>query len=141
VKPACVSVREGTKPGGASLQAVLLNPEICIVVDNRITFKVPEEKPTYGRSGRQQSPERYGERTGHHRDLRAGHAYKGITRELERARCFHAKVPEGHRLNKAHGVGDALSFADERNQRASMVSQRHLKRSAARRASGSLSRS
>ncbi len=33
-KPACVSVREGAKPGGASLQAVSLSPEICIVVDN-----------------------------------------------------------------------------------------------------------
>jgi hypothetical protein len=40
-KPACVSVREGTKPGKASLQAVLLNPEICIVVVNRIT---PEQR-------------------------------------------------------------------------------------------------
>ena len=47
--------------------------------------KAPEQTPTYGRSGRQQSPERYGERQGHHRDLRSWHAHKGITRELERA--------------------------------------------------------
>ncbi len=104
------------------MQAALLNPEICIVVVSRITSKASEGKPTYGRSGRQQSPERYGERKGHHRDLRAGHAHKGITRELERARCFHAELPEGHRRNKVHGVGNALSIVDERNQRASMVS-------------------
>ena len=55
-KPACVSVRGGTKPGGASLQVVLLNPEICIVVVNRIT---PEQRsqsrriePTEGSSPR-----------------------------------------------------------------------------------------
>jgi len=36
-------------------------------------------------SGRQQSWPRQGERTGHHRGLRAGHAFRGVTRELGRA--------------------------------------------------------
>jgi hypothetical protein len=31
-EPACVPVTEGMKPGVAKMQAVLLNPEICIVV-------------------------------------------------------------------------------------------------------------
>ena len=46
-KPACVPVREGAKPGGTSLQAVLLNPEICMVVVSRITSKASEGKPTH----------------------------------------------------------------------------------------------
>ena len=39
-KPACVLVRGGMKPGAASIQAVLLNSEICIVVVIRITSGV-----------------------------------------------------------------------------------------------------
>ncbi len=34
-KPACVLVRGGTEPGAASMQAVVLSPEICIVVVSR----------------------------------------------------------------------------------------------------------
>jgi hypothetical protein len=37
-------------------------------------------------TGRQQSWRRYGEYTGHHRGLRAGHASTGVTRELGRAK-------------------------------------------------------
>lgn len=36
-------------------------------------------------TGRQQSHSRQGERAGHHRGLRAGHAFKGVNRELGRA--------------------------------------------------------
>ena len=36
-------------------------------------------------SGRQQSCPRQGERAGHHRGLRAGHAFRGVIRELGRA--------------------------------------------------------
>jgi hypothetical protein len=35
--------------------------------------------------GRQQSGKRYDEFSGHHRGLRPGHVFKGVTRELERA--------------------------------------------------------
>ena len=38
-----------------------------------------------GAPGRQQSYPRQGERVGHHRGLRAGHAFRGVTRELGRA--------------------------------------------------------
>ncbi len=36
-------------------------------------------------SGRQQSCLRHGQRAGHHRGLRSGHAFRGVTRELGRA--------------------------------------------------------
>jgi hypothetical protein len=122
-KPACVSVRGGTKPGGASLQAVLLNPEICIVVASRITPKHRSQsrriEPTEGSSPRSaMASER--DTTG---VVRAGHEHKRITRELERARCFHAKRAGRKPAEQVHGVGNALSPADERNQRACMVSQ------------------
>jgi len=39
-------------------------------------------------SGRQQSRIRYGECSGYHRGLRAGHVFKGVDRELVRSECF-----------------------------------------------------
>jgi hypothetical protein len=39
----------------------------------------------YPVNGRQQSSSRQGKRTGHHRSLRAGHVFTGVTRELGRA--------------------------------------------------------
>ena len=39
----------------------------------------------YAPNGRQQSSSRSGQRTGHHRSLRAGHVFTGVTRELGRA--------------------------------------------------------
>lgn len=35
-----------------------------------------------------------GELLGHHRGLGTGHAYKGVARELGRANCLLAKIPE-----------------------------------------------
>jgi hypothetical protein len=46
-KPACVIVRRGMEPGAASMQAVLLSPEICIVVVRRIISGTVERKPTH----------------------------------------------------------------------------------------------
>ncbi len=46
-KPACVLVRGGMEPGGARMQAVLLSPEICIVVVARIISEAVEGKPTF----------------------------------------------------------------------------------------------
>jgi len=45
-EPACVPVRGGMEPGAASMQAVLLSPEICMVADIRITSGTLEGKPT-----------------------------------------------------------------------------------------------
>src|SRR6266581_4102393 len=44
-----------------------------------------EESRRLARAGRQQSCVRYGAWAGHHRGLRAGHAYRGGTRERGRA--------------------------------------------------------
>jgi len=38
--------------------------------------------------GRQQPCMRYGKYAGHHRGLRPGHAFMGVTRELGRSECF-----------------------------------------------------
>jgi hypothetical protein len=46
-------------------------------------------------SGRQQSCSRPGERRGHHRGLRAGHAFRGVVRELGRA----SRLLGSHRRN------------------------------------------
>ena len=39
-------------------------------------------------AGRQQSHMRYGKHWGHHRGLRPGHVFMGVTWELGRSRCF-----------------------------------------------------
>src|SRR5919202_4833329 len=45
-------------------------------------------------AGRQQSWVRFGECAGHHRGLRAGHVFPGVTRELGRATCLLVTFPE-----------------------------------------------
>src|SRR5467141_4349128 len=60
-------------------------------------------------AGRQQSWVRFGECAGHHRGLRAGHVFRGGTRELGRAICVLAHMPGvGDRVTKGPGVGWAL---------------------------------
>ena len=70
-KPACVPVREGMEPGGTSLQAVSLNPEICLVVVIRITSGTSEGKPTLStqRKAAVQTGRETGAPAGHHRGL------------------------------------------------------------------------
>jgi hypothetical protein len=56
-EPACVSVMGGAEPGVARVQAVRLNPEICMVVVDK--DNLPPEGRESRRSalnGRQQSP-------------------------------------------------------------------------------------
>jgi len=57
-------------------------------------------------SGRQQSCPRQGERAGHHRGLRAGHAFRGVIRELGRASRLlgNNSRNKGDRLNQHPGV-------------------------------------
>ena len=43
------------KPDGASVQAALLSPEICIVVVNRIVRQFSDERRRFANGGRQQS--------------------------------------------------------------------------------------
>jgi len=56
--------------------------------------------------GRQQSCLRHGKRAGHHRSLRAGHAFRGVTRELGRASRLLGSQSrsKGDRQNQHPGV-------------------------------------
>src|SRR5664279_1883423 len=60
----------------------------------------------YGVTGRQQSCSRQGKRGGHHRGLRAGHGFTGVTRELGRASRLLGTNgrSEGDRRNQHPGV-------------------------------------
>ena len=71
--------------GEARAQAASLNSENCIVVDSRISSGNRTQSRPCASIRRQQSCSRQGERMGHHRGLRAGHAFRGVTRELGRA--------------------------------------------------------
>ena len=78
------------KPDGLRMQAASPSPEICIVVVIRISSPGSwgSESRRFAFCGRQQSWVRYGEYSGHHRGLRAGHVSKGVARELGRSDCF-----------------------------------------------------
>ena len=78
------------EPGAASMQAVLLSPEIGIVVVIRITSGASEGKPTEWNGRKAAVLKALWRVDGTPPGLRAGHVYKGITRELGRACCFHA---------------------------------------------------
>jgi hypothetical protein len=93
--------------GKTRTQAASLNSEKCIMVDSRISPGDRIEIRPYAGSGRQQSRERYGKRTGHHRGLRAGHVGTGVIRELGRAsRLLGSKSrSRGDRPNQHPGVG------------------------------------
>jgi hypothetical protein len=60
----------------------------------------------YGVTGRQQSCSRQGKRAGHHRGLRAGHGFTGVTRELGRASRLLGsnRRSKGDRRNQHPGV-------------------------------------
>ena len=51
----------------------------------QISSRKRTQSRPYALPGRQQSCQLQGERAGHHRGLRAGHAFKGVIRELGRA--------------------------------------------------------
>ena len=69
----------------------------------------------YASNGRQQSSPRYGKRAGHHRSLRAGHAFRGVTRELGRASRLLGsnRRNKGDRPNQHPGVPWPTRPADE----------------------------
>jgi hypothetical protein len=101
------SLRGGVRSRGeARTQAASLNPENCIVVDQRTSSPERTQSRRYASAGRQQSCPRQGERTGRHRGLRAGHEFKRATRELGRAsRLLESKSRRaGDRHNQHPGV-------------------------------------
>ena len=69
----------------------------------------------YAVNGRQQSCPRQGKRVGHHRSLRAGHVFTGVTRELGRAsRLLGSKSRRKDDRHKQHpGVSWPTRPADE----------------------------
>ena len=65
-------------------------------------------------AGRQQSWVRFGECAGHHRGLRAGHVFRGGTRELGRATGLLEVIPGlGDRMTKGPGAVWALRPGNE----------------------------
>ena len=102
--------------GKARAQAASLNSENCIVVDKRIRPGNRSESRRHPVPGRQQSCPRQGERAGHHRGLRAGHVFIGVTRELGRAsRLLGSNGRKGDRPNQHPGIQRATRPADEPN--------------------------
>src|SRR5215467_718774 len=66
-----------------------------MIVDIRITLRrCRGESRRFLVTGRQQSRRRFGEPTGLHRGLRAGHVSPGVTRELGRATYLLVQHPE-----------------------------------------------
>jgi len=101
--------------GKARTQAASLNPEKCIMVDNRISPGNRTQSRRCARSGRQQSCSRQGKRAGHHRGLRAGHVGKRVIRELGRASRLlgNNRRSKGDRRNQHPGVCWLTWPADE----------------------------
>ena len=66
-------------------------------------------------SGRQQSCLRQGQRAGHHRGLRSGHAFRGVIRELGRTSRLlgNNSRSRGDRLNQHPGVCRSTRSANE----------------------------
>jgi len=72
------------------------------------------ESRQYAVTGRQQSCARQGERVGHHRGLRTGHVFTGVTRELGRAsRLLGNNGRQGDRPNQHPGIRQATPLTDE----------------------------
>ena len=103
--------------GKASRQAVLLNPEKCIMVDVKTRPGNRSQSRQSAATGRPQSRSRQGERVGHHRGLRAGHVCRRVIRELGRAsRLLGSKSrSKGDRRNQHPGVDWPTRPTDEPN--------------------------
>ena len=120
--------------GEARSQAASLNSENCIVVDHRTTPGNRRQSRRHASTGRQQSCSRSGQRAGHHRGLRAGHAFTGVNRELGRAsRLLGSNSREGDRRNQHPGIRRATRPADEPN---SARAVRNTKRNALNQGTG-----
>ena len=107
--------RDVRSRGKARTQAALLSPENGIVVDHRISPGNRTQSRRCECAGRQQSCPHQGKRTGHHRGLRAGHAFRGVTRELGRASRLLGsnRRSKGDRRNQHPGVWWPTRPADE----------------------------
>ena len=99
------------KLDGARIQAVLLSPEILYCRGQKDSlWETRGESRRFLCAARQQSYGRYGECIGHHRGLRTGHVFMGITRELGRANSLlvgNHPEDEEYRNTKRPGVDEA----------------------------------
>ena len=96
MNPRATSVRGCTKPGVARMQAVERSLEILIVVDKMDKLCWERGKADGFMESEGSSPEHAKAMcSGHHRGLRSGHAFIGVTRKLGRSDCLLAgKMPE-----------------------------------------------
>jgi hypothetical protein len=94
--PACKPSNGSAVPGGPSVQAALLSPEIGESWLSR-RLSVP---------GRQKCTRPAVVAGGYHRGQRTGHVRTGVTRELGRASCFSA-----HESRKTRGTGGTRALA------------------------------
>ena len=81
----------------------------------KISLRKWTQSRRYALTGRQKSCSRQGERTGHHRSLRAGHVFTGVIRELGRASRLlgnNSRIA-GDRHNQHPGVHWPTQPADE----------------------------
>jgi hypothetical protein len=135
--PACKPSNGSAVPGGPSVQAALLSPEIGDLWLSR-RLSVP---------GRRKSTRPAVVASGNHRGQRTGHVRTGVTRELGRASCFSA-----HESRKIRGTGGTRAlasawcfpFADEpetghKTRETSRVSGRERRAKLSERGTGSLS--
>ena len=108
-KRRCAKQREGK---GAGRVIELRKMYSC---GQRISLRKWTQSRRHALTGRQQSCSRQGKRRGHHRSLRAGHVFKGVTRELGRAsRLLGSKGrSEGDRHNQHPGDYWPTRPADE----------------------------
>ena len=122
-EPACVPATEGMEPGVVRVQAVRLNPDICIVVVDEDSFPSFRGKgkptPCSERKAAVLSCD-MASREGHHRGLRTGHVLTGVTRELGRACCLPAKNCRSLRAAgwlKSPGVDTRFPVSQRANHR------------------------
>ena len=109
MNPRATPVRVCTKPGVARMQAVEPSLEILVVVDKMDYLSLERGKADGLMLSEGSSPEHVKARwAGHHRGLRSGHVFIGVTRKLGRSDCLLAgKMPEekGYRKKKSPGAG------------------------------------
>ena len=121
VNPACVWGNPGCGARGIKDAGPVLSPEICIVVDSRITTtprrrgKADTLHAVEGSSPRQPAAVLWG----HHRGLRPGHASMGETWELGRSNALlKTSRSMGNRVKKISRLGraEAIRRCQERKK-------------------------
>ena len=74
-----------SEAGCSEFAGRVLSPEICKSWSVRISLSYQAKSRRCSLVGRQQFDKRYGKSVEHHRDLRPGHANRGVAGELERS--------------------------------------------------------